>query len=333
MKRTALLIALVAGVTAGFGQPAYMNYQGRLLDPGGQPLTNGTYILEFNIYDSANGTNRVWGPFYCDDGAGDGHATRAVIANGRFNVILGPNDASLRALAEAFQEDERFVEIRVNDGAPILPRQQILSAPYALRSRYAQQAQLAQQAVVASNLLQQVADTLSPPGTIVAFGGNTVPAGWLLCDGSAVASKNYPRLFAAIGPAWGNGTYHQGVVESPANPGTDFNIPDLRGVFLRGVNGLRTNPFTMDPDWGARTTWTSGSTGNAVGSVQTNQFQSHNHANSDWKYLVRISGANTIVSADNSPTEADVKVMGLISPAGGNETRPVNAYVNYLIKH
>src|SRR5262249_4707695 len=67
-----------------------------------------------------------------------------------------------------------------------------------------------------------------PPGTIIAYGGDVSgttppPTGWLACNGNPVNRADYPDLFAAIGTAWGAGN------------GTDtFNLPDLRGRFMRG---------------------------------------------------------------------------------------------------
>lgn len=62
-----------------------------------------------------------------------------------------------------------------------------------------------------------------PPGTIVAFGGDTPPAGWLLCDGSTVRASVYPALFAAIGNSWGHGE------NTPEDTDPDtFSLPDLR---------------------------------------------------------------------------------------------------------
>lgn len=55
------------------------------------------------------------------------------------------------------------------------------------------------------------------PGTITAFGGTAAPAGWLLCDGSAVSRTTHAALFAVIGAAYG-----------PGDGSTTFNLPDLR---------------------------------------------------------------------------------------------------------
>jgi hypothetical protein len=62
----------------------------------------------------------------------------------------------------------------------------------------------------------------TPAGAIVMFGGAAAPAGWLLCDGSAVSQTTYAALFAVIGLAFGN----------PG--GGNFNLPDLRQRFPLG---------------------------------------------------------------------------------------------------
>lgn len=342
MKTNSKRVTTFVGITivgawlaaVGWAAPSYVNYQGLLNGADGQPLPTSNYAMEFNIYDQAQLGTRVWGPFIFDGAVAIGHGALVPVVNGRFNVVIGPQDTNGVAIGTAFAGTNRFMEISVAGGPPILPRQQFLSTAYAFEAINAQYALLAQQAVVASNLVQAVADSLCPPGTIVAFGGTEVPDGWLLCDGRSLTNAMFPRLYTAISTNWGNGTVDSnGNLENPENPDTGFNLPDLRGMFLRGVNGSRTSPAVMDPGVATRTSWTMGNTGNAVGSIQIDEFLSHNHASGQYKYLARISGANTIISADNSPTELDVKSGQEILPAGGNETRPKNAYVNYIIKY
>ena len=70
-----------------------------------------------------------------------------------------------------------------------------------------------------------IASTYLPAvvGAVVAFAGSTSPAGWLLCDGSAVSRTTYAALFAVIGTTYG------------AGDGTDtFNIPNLIDKFVEG---------------------------------------------------------------------------------------------------
>lgn len=61
------------------------------------------------------------------------------------------------------------------------------------------------------------------PGEIIMFGGQSLPTGWLLCDGRAVSRTVYPNLYAAVGTLYGAG---DGV--------TTFNLPNLSARFPRG---------------------------------------------------------------------------------------------------
>jgi microcystin-dependent protein len=65
-----------------------------------------------------------------------------------------------------------------------------------------------------------------PTGSVIDFAGITPPAGFLLCDGSAVSRATYDDLFAAIGVTWGAG-----------NGTTTFNVPALKGVVTAGADG------------------------------------------------------------------------------------------------
>ena len=63
-----------------------------------------------------------------------------------------------------------------------------------------------------------------PAGIMQMFAGNTIPAGWLLCDGSAVSRTDYAKLFGAIGTTWGAG-----------DGSTTFNLPNSIGRFAEGA--------------------------------------------------------------------------------------------------
>jgi hypothetical protein len=268
--------------------PEYVNYQGLLKAADGSPLATGNYTIEFNIYDQANGGTKVWGPFLFDGIVGNGHGPLVPVVNGGFNVIIGSRDTSGVSVADAFSSPNRFIEIKVNGGAPILPRQQFLSTAYALQS---QKAQLAE---AASTLVKELYDALCPPGTIVAFGGTNIPSGWLLCDGRPLTNAMFPNLFAAIGTSWGDGTLDSsGVAENPPNPATDFNLPDLRGMFLRGVNANLTNALWTDPDATLRTNRYGGNAGNAVGSIQDDALQNVTGTIGDFNRVAAFHGSST----------------------------------------
>ena len=63
------------------------------------------------------------------------------------------------------------------------------------------------------------------PGFIMGLPHNTIPTGYLKCDGSSLLREDYEELFKAIGTIYGYAdNYH-------------FNLPDFRGVFFRGAGG------------------------------------------------------------------------------------------------
>src|SRR5262249_37439087 len=114
-----------------------------------------------------------------------------------------------------------------------------------------------------SALDADLATRITPPGTVITFASETCPSGYLRCDGSAQSAATYPELFAAIGTAFGNPAAGQ------------FNLPDLRGLFVRGwASGVGN-----DPDRGSRVaSRAGGATGDHVGTFQGDVFASHNHA-------------------------------------------------------
>lgn len=67
----------------------------------------------------------------------------------------------------------------------------------------------------------------APPGFIGDFAGPVaqLPAGWLVCDGSAISRTTYASLFAAIGTQHGVG-----------DGSTTFNLPDGRGRVAVGFS-------------------------------------------------------------------------------------------------
>lgn len=72
----------------------------------------------------------------------------------------------------------------------------------------------------------------TPAGTVDFFANATAPVGYLECNGQAVSRTQYPELFAAIGVLYG-----------PGDGTTTFNVPDLRGEFIRGTdNGRGIDP-------------------------------------------------------------------------------------------
>ena len=187
-----------------------------------------------------------------------------------------------------------------------------------------------------------------PVGTILPYAGpvdadHPLPEGWLLCDGSSVSSATYGELWRKLRVAEGPG--FRGAWGGDGNP--NFNLPDLAGRFLRGVDkdktGQASNP-ARDPDRGEDKRLASragGNTGNNVGSVQGDAFRSHEHEINDPKHSHGFTGYRTegaggpgqaypTNSNDFGTTRDSTGIT--IKPRGGNETRPVNAYVYWIVR-
>ena len=171
-----------------------------------------------------------------------------------------------------------------------------------------------------------------PAGTIIPFAGATAPEGWALCDGSTVSRTTYVALYSALGDAWGNG-----------DGSTTFHLPDLRGRFLRGVDG----GAGRDLDSGSRTpSNTGGNSADAVGSVQDDAIRNINgtfrvSAFQGGNSMIGRSGAFTNQSNFNSSfagggggvnTGTTYNFSASNQVPTGSDNRPINAAVNYIIK-
>lgn len=192
--------------------------------------------------------------------------------------------------------------------------------------------------IKASGRIMDATGFVMPVGSIMPYGGTTAPDGWLMCDGSAVSRTTYADLFTVVGTAFGEG---DGV--------TTFNLPDLRGRFLRGSDA----GAGRDPDAGSRTAMVAGgNVGGAVGSVQADAFQGHRHPVPQY-YKSGTSGYDTSQGYDSVGgtgncihIQSEIYVSGRRqyytksprtdgtngTPRTASETRPINAYVSFIIK-
>ena len=134
-----------------------------------------------------------------------------------------------------------------------------------------------------------------PPGAVSAFAMNTAPTGWLECNGAAVSRTTYADLFAVIGTTWGVG-----------DGSTTFNLPELRGEFVRGWDNSRG----ID-------------SGRAFASAQADELKAHTHTET------RLN--NTTNSGRPGGSDGNIETVNTGS-TGGAETRPRNIALLYAIK-
>lgn len=144
-----------------------------------------------------------------------------------------------------------------------------------------------------------------PIGAVNTFAMNSAPSGWLSCDGSAVSRTTYSGLFSAVGTTYGTG-----------DGSTTFNLPDLRGEFVRGLDNGRG----VD-------------SGRTLGSAQADEFKSHKHD----MYVDATTAGDNLTITNSAGTDEGGLASTIGKPwmveTGGTETRPRNIALLYCIKY
>ncbi len=160
-----------------------------------------------------------------------------------------------------------------------------------------------------------------PSGTVLYFAGQTAPAGWLKANGAAVSRTAYAALFAAIGTTYGFGDGR-----------STFNLPDLRGEFIRG--------------------WDDGrgvDTPRPMGSAQVDAVRQHYHGigyispnNDDGAFVVRnwTTAEQQNLQFINGNGNSAIRTLSASSNLGttnaidesAGETRPRNVALLAIIK-
>ena len=129
-----------------------------------------------------------------------------------------------------------------------------------------------------------------PTGSVHMMATTTVPSGYLKCNGAAVSRTTYADLFAIIGTAHGAG-----------DGSSTFNVPDLRGEFVRGWDDSRG----VD-------------SGRGFGTAQGDNNKQHNHT----------ASASTSISpsAHNHLFPGDDQIGAAANNVGGWTDRAVASF-------
>ena len=286
------------------------NYQAVVRKADGSLLTNSDVNLRVSLYPGQQATSPTWV---------ETHKVRTD-ASGCFGVTVGKGTRTITyytGIAAHFSDinfaaEHYWMKVEIQEGTTFreVSFAQLPSSPYS-----------------------EVASNAFCPGMIIPFAGpaNKIPKGWLPCDGKAYSRSEYANLWQAIGISWGSGD------------GTKtFNVPDLRGMFLRGVS----DNSGSDPDASKRGRLKEndgGNVGNNVGSYQEDAIRNitgyfsggHNYTtlknNNDGAFYAesaKFSGPNG-TSTGNAKIGFDAN---RVVPTG-SDNRPKNVYVNYIIKY
>lgn len=168
----------------------------------------------------------------------------------------------------------------------------------------------------------QISTSGVPVGTLIEYSANSVPTGFLFANGASVSRTTYAALFAVIGTTFGAG-----------DGATTFQVPDARGLFLRGY-GTNSNG------------WASGSFGTKIG----DSFASHTHSVTDpghthamtpaghWYYSGTAGRIQNFYTTGYYAAEAAGSIVSAttgiaINSTGGTETAPKHIAVSICIKY
>jgi microcystin-dependent protein len=189
------------------------------------------------------------------------------------------------------------------------------------------------------------ASIAAPVGSVVAYAGSAAPSGWLLCTGQAVSRTSFAALYAALGGA--GSPYGQG------DGSTTFNVPDLRGRVIAGVDagGVRLGGGPAGGITGAASLAAVG--GEQAHVLTIAELAAHSHAVSDPSHnhglaggftgLVGLGGPAGSQLQGGTPVGATVDATGLLNSGTGitignsgsnnthNNLQPT-LILNYIIK-
>jgi microcystin-dependent protein len=146
----------------------------------------------------------------------------------------------------------------------------------------------------------------APPGAIISFATSSPPTGWIECNGASLSRAVYTDLFAAIGAVFGAG-----------NGSTTFDLPDLRGEFIRGFDNGRGVDL-----------------GRSIGTVQSHAVELHTHYLESWASQTGDGAANPRNAGYGSAGPYGNTIPTKTQTGNtASETRPRNVAMLFCIKY
>jgi microcystin-dependent protein len=256
----------------------------------------------------------------------DGDKTRIAQLEGQVQALIGDNarikqefEGLLKSAQDEMTKRQNNFEGSVNDQITTIKNEQTQ-----LRT------DITNELSNTKTSLNKLISDSAPVGTVLGFLGpkpENLPEEWRLCDGSMVSKNEYPNLFKVLD------------IENEEI----YQLPDMSGQFLRGIN-VKAD---IDPDGRRR-----------PGNIQEEFFKKHSHPafsssstnisnhshNLDgWatmgdahgggnNHVLRTGYGGTTTTSGASVLNASTSTTTNIGEIGGNETRPKNIAVFWIIK-
>lgn len=154
-------------------------------------------------------------------------------------------------------------------------------------------------------------------GEVVAYAGSSIPENFLDCDGSAKSRTTYADLFNVIGTTYGVG-----------DGSTTFNLPNLKGVFVKGAGSQTIGGIVHS---------------GTLGTTENDQMQGHWHnqyvagaapqGGSGGPALDQISSVPSALRGGGTGVKEAISDGTNGTPRIGTETKPANVALRYIIRY
>jgi len=176
----------------------------------------------------------------------------------------------------------------------------------------------ANSAVSTANSALTFAQAINPVGAVIWVATSTAPNGFLKANGAAVSRTTYAALFAALGTQYGAG-----------DGSSTFNLPDLRGEFIRGWDDGRG--IDSGRSFGSNQSY---ATARPTNNFTTDNPGNHNHGynGGNLKSLQGDNAGNDDYANGGGTTGGGGSHTHQITGGGDSETRPRNVALLACIK-
>lgn len=232
MRTTLVTILILAAcIAASAAVPPMISYQGKLMQPSGAPVPDGTYSMQFAIYDVPAGGTPLWSETN----------PSVQLKDGLFSVLLG---SVINLPANVFDNPNRFFGVKVGSDPEMTPRQQVASSAFAFRAAVAQTVD--DGAITTAKLADGAVDTGKlADGTVMTTKiADAAVTNLKLADGAVTGAKMASEAWTSYAPQW---------TGSGANPSIGNGA--ISGRYCRIGN---TVSFAMSLEMGTTTTYGAG---------------------------------------------------------------------------